>query len=297
MRAGSTRRVIKSPAGIAVNFEDIHDHLKGIANGLDLGLGVEMPVDRDFDDAIAAHPGDVEQLDIEGKVRQGLMSKEVFGNGGAKTLEATLGVAHPRQRQKLDDPIDRPPAPMTVRGLIIADRSGQFSGGDGDIEIGAFGRKKFVHFGDGHGEIDIAHEAKLTLGREHPPADGESFARLFFLQHDAIGITLSVSVGNRQGTVAAAILDDQHFGRIGLSLQKSEDLLQGIGQAVFFVVNGKDDRKKRVLLSGWVQRVAGSMTAKILNRKMMNYAVMMIITKKINKMTISANTNPPRTIH
>ena len=76
-------------------------------------------------------------------------------------------------------------------------------------------------------------------------AHGAALAGQVFVQDAQPGKVFGKFLGYFEGAVLAAVLDHQHFVRVGLFGKECKDLPQGTGQASFFITSGDDDGEER----------------------------------------------------
>ena len=91
-----------------------------------------------------------------------------------------------------------------------------------------------------HRRDRVAHEAVLSLCFQHAEPDRQTLAALRAAYHMQIRVLPGKALGDFEGAIGAAVLDDQDFGRVTLLLKKSEHLLQRAGQASLLVVSRDD---------------------------------------------------------
>ena len=107
-------------------------------------------------------------------------------------------------------------------------------------------RKKTGDFLNRHRKIGVANEAVVALGRLHADLDRQSLAAYGGLYDPGPGTSPGEFAGHGDGAVRTAVVNDDHFGLVGLLLKVGVDLCQADGQPKFLVVGRNNDGEQRV---------------------------------------------------
>ena len=232
--------VIHPAPAVQPNLEDIPQHAPGVPHRIDATVGIEVPVDRDFNHLVAPPQGNEERLHVESPTGHRLLGENFLAHLIAKALEAALRILEARDRQHAHDQIEHAPHQVAIRWFAEAMRARPFPRADGDVVLCLERRQELAHLGDGHGQIRVADKQVAPAADHHAGFHRGALALLTV--HDADErILRGEPLGDLGGTVATAVLHHQHFHRFRLGLDEGNDLLQRTRQPILLVIRGNDD--------------------------------------------------------
>ena len=101
--------------------EQIEEHVRRVDHGLNAGLVDVPPTHRNLANLVTPGLREGQELDVEGKAVDPLMSRQASSELAVKELEAALGIPDSSDRQDLYRQVEDPTHEITVPRLCLLD--------------------------------------------------------------------------------------------------------------------------------------------------------------------------------
>jgi hypothetical protein len=134
-------------------------------------------------------------------------------------------------------PVERLPYPLGPRSFPRTDRQ---------FDVCKLGREKSPDLLDRHGEVGVAVKTVGSQSRQEAHSHRQPLTPLPGLQQPKLGPEDACFTYHLGGSVAAAVVDDDHLGGIGATREIRLELAQTGWQSLLFIQGRNDDREQRL---------------------------------------------------